>query len=125
MMNSSLLSFGRWLLPIPAVLRQREVQRGAVEARKSLDFMSADHHRVRDFVVLELPRRGEPLSPLLIASELNFPLERVGSIVDDLEKRLTFLFRNEDGAVAWAYPVTADPTPHRVFFSTGEQIYAA
>ena len=124
-MNSSLLSFGRWLLPIPAILWQLEVRRGGESARGSLRFMSADHHRVRDFVVLEIPRRAEPLSPLLIASELNLPVERVGNIIEDLEKHLTFLFRNEDGAVSWAYPVTSDPTPHRVFFSSGEQIYAA
>ena len=87
--------------------------------------MSVDHHRVRDFVVLEIARRGEPLSPLLIASELNLPVEQVGTIIEELEKGMTFIFRNEEGAVAWAYPVTADPTPHRVFFSSGEQIYAA
>jgi hypothetical protein len=38
---------------------------------------------------------------------------------------MTFLFRNEQGAVAWAYPVTVDRTPHYVTFSTGEQVYAA
>jgi hypothetical protein len=124
-MNMLLQGFGRRLWPIPQFFWQRVVKRGSVAARRSLDFMSPEHHRVRDFVVLELPRRGEPLSTLLISSELGLPLERVSLIVEELEKRLTFLFRNEDGAVAWAYPVTADPTPHRVFFSTGEQIYAA
>lgn len=124
-MNSSLQSVGRWLLPVPAFLWQREVKRGGVAVRESLDFMSEEHHRVRDFVVLELPKRGKPLSPLLIASELHLPMERVGSIIEELEKRMTFLFRNEEGDVAWAYPVTAEPTPHRVFFSSGEQIYAA
>jgi hypothetical protein len=111
--------------PIPRFFWQREVRRGSAAARKSLGFMRDDHHRVRDFVVLELPRRGEPLSPLLIASELDIALERVVSIIEELEKRLIFLFRNEDGAVSWAYPVTTDPTSHRVLFSTGEQIYAA
>ena len=28
-------------------------------------------------------------------------------------------------AVAWAYPVTVDTTPHHVSFDTGEQLYAA
>jgi hypothetical protein len=49
----------------------------------------------------------------------------VNTILDDLEKKLTFLFRNEEGAVAWAYPVTVDKTPHHLTFSTGEQLYAA
>ncbi len=42
-----------------------------------------------------------------------------------LEKHMTFVFRNEQGAVTWAYPVTVDRTPHRVAFSTGERVYAA
>jgi hypothetical protein len=87
--------------------------------------MSAEHHRVRDFVVRELPLRTEPISPLVIAAALDLAHERVGTILKELEEQLTFLFRNENGDVAWAYPVTADPTPHRVFFGGGEQIYAA
>jgi hypothetical protein len=49
----------------------------------------------------------------------------VVSILDDLEARMTFLFRGERGVVTWAYPVTVDQTPHRVTFGTGERIYAA
>ena len=44
---------------------------------------------------------------------------------DDLEKHLTFLFRNAAGAVTWAYPVTVEQTPHRIVLSSGEQLYAA
>jgi hypothetical protein len=124
-MNTSLLGIGRRLWPIPQAFWQRRVKRGSIAARKHLSFMSADHHRVRDFVVLELPKRGEPLSPLAIAASLSVPLEQVVNILDELEAHLTFLFRDENGNVAWAYPVTAEPTPHRVLFSSGEQIYAA
>ena len=60
-----------------------------------------------------------------IADKLNLPVDRVNIILEDLEKHLTFLFRNEQGAVAWAYPVTTDTTPHHVTFSTGEQLHAA
>ena len=124
-MNSTLLSIGPWLLPIPVIIWQRQVERSSRETRKNLDFMTTEHQLVRDFVVLEMPRRAKPLSALLIASELNLPLEDVCAILADLEKRLTFLFRNDNGDVTWAYPVTVDPTPHRIIFSTGEQIYAA
>ncbi len=91
----------------------------------SLDFMTGDHHRVRNFVVSELPRAGAALPPAAIAAQLNLPLEQVAAILDDLEKHLVFLFRNPRGEVAWAYPLTVDPTPHRVTFSSGEKIYAA
>ena len=63
--------------------------------------------------------------PELIAARLDLPLGEVIPILDDLETHLTFLFRDEEGHVLWAYPMTASPTPHRVFFSSGEQIYAA
>ena len=94
-----------------------------VEAR--LNFMSEEHHLVRNFVVRELPIVGKPLSPEFIAQELNLPVFHTTGILDDLEKHLTFLFRNEQGAVTWAYPVTVDKTPHQITFSTGEQLYAA
>ncbi len=91
----------------------------------SLDFMTEAHHRVRNFVVAELPRAGKALPPAAIAAQLDLPQEQVARILDDLEKHLVFLFRNPAGEVAWAYPVTVDPTPHRVTFSSGEKIYAA
>jgi hypothetical protein len=124
-MNNILLSFGRHLLPVPAFVWQRQVKQGSEGMHERLHFMSADHQRVRDFVVLELPRRGEAISPELIAGSLDLPLEAVMPILDELEAHLTFLYRDEDGHVLWAYPVTAAPTPHRILFSSGEQIYAA
>jgi hypothetical protein len=38
---------------------------------------------------------------------------------------MTFICRNDEGMAVWAYPVTVEKTPHRLTFSTGEQIYAA
>ena len=115
-----LLGLGRYMLPIPRLIWQRMVKGNA-----RLDFMSEEHHRIRNFVVKELPRVTKPLSPKFIARELDLPLTQVTDMLDDLERQLTFLFRNEEGAVAWAYPVTVDPTPHHVTFSTGEQVHAA
>lgn len=118
--DSLLLGLWRCTLPIPRAVWQRQVRGDA-----QLDFMSEEHHRIRNFVVTELPRVGEPLSPEFIAQALNLPLDRVFHILVELEQHMTFLFRNEQGAVAWAYPVTVDRTPHHVTFSTGEQVYAA
>jgi hypothetical protein len=61
----------------------------------------------------------------MISQALQLPLEQVGAILDQLEKNLFFLVRNEQGAVVWAFPVTVEPTPHRLEFNTGEQLYAA
>lgn len=103
-----------------------EIQRHITKEIKSeLEFMSEDHHVVRNFVVKKLPRAGQPLPPENIAENVNLSVDDVNRILNELEKHLTFLFRNDQGAVAWAYPVTVDITPHRAVFSTGEKINAA
>ena len=112
------------MIPVPRAVWQRAVKASARKARRGLDFMSADHHRVRDFAVTELPRRGAPLAPQAIAAALDIALPRVTAILDDLEKHLLFVFRNERGEVTWAYPVTVEATPHRASFSTGEEAYS-
>jgi hypothetical protein len=120
MKNNLLLGVSRYLLPIPRFIWQRQVSGDA-----NLDFMSVDHHRVRDFVVTQVPKTGKPLSPDYIAQALDLPPDRLSVILDDLEKHMTFLFRNPQGEVEWAYPVTAACTPHHVAFSSGERIDAA
>ena len=125
MNKSLLLGMWRFLLRIPSLIWRREVKRSAIAGRKSLAFMTPDHHRVRDFVAMNLPRLAKSISPEIIAQSLDMELSQVISILDELEKNLTFLYRNEQGAVIWAYPVTVEPTPHRITFNTGEQIYAA
>jgi hypothetical protein len=91
-----------------------------------LAFMTARHHAVRNFVVLELPRNhGRPLSPARIAAELHFEASLVTQLLDDLERHLFFVVRDRSGSVSWAFPVSSDRTPHRLRFSTGERIFAA
>jgi hypothetical protein len=104
---------------------QKQIATNARKIEVGLRFLSKEHHLIRNFAVTQLPRVGRPLTPEYIAQQLNLPVGRVNLILEDLEKRRFFLFRNEAGEVAWAYPVTADSTPHQVSFSTGEQIYAA
>jgi hypothetical protein len=108
------------MLPIPSWIWQRQVQGGA-----HLGFMSEEHHRVRNFCVTEIPRVGQPLAPEFIAEKLQLSPARVVAILDDLEKHMTFLYRDVEGTVEWAYPVTAARTPHRIAFGTGERINAA
>lgn len=125
MRNSLLLGIWRLMVALPAPLWQQEVARQARASVAALGFMSDEHHRTRDFVVRELPRAGRPLPPEAISAALDLPVARVRALLDELETHMTFLFRNEQGEVAWAYPVTVERTPHRVTFSTGEQVYAA
>ena len=90
-----------------------------------LAFMSNAHHRVRNWLVRELPRRSAPVSPQSIAQALALPPAQVATILDDLEQHLFFLVRNPQGAVSWAFPVTVEPTPHELTFNSGERLYAA
>ena len=112
------------VIEIPAEKwRQHLAQAGQHSA---LSFMTDNHHRVRNFVVRELPRNhGKPLSPEEIAQSLHLPLDLVFDILDDLQKHLFFLVRNDIGEVSWAFPVTSDRTPHSLRFSSDEYVFAA
>ena len=68
-----LLGLWRFLLPVPRAIWQTQIKGDDAQ----LDFMSADHHRVRNFCVVELPRVGKPLEPAYISGALGLPLERV------------------------------------------------
>jgi hypothetical protein len=120
-----LLGRGRYFVQIPRKEWEGHLAQAPQHSETRLSFMSSEHHLVRYFVVRELPRIGAPIPPEMIAQELSLPLGRTQEILDELEQKLFFLVRNEHGAVCWAYPVTVDPTPHRLQFSSGEQLYAA
>jgi hypothetical protein len=124
MKDRLLLGLGRHMIPIPRLIWERIVKGQAGKTREGLRFMSEDHHRVRDFTVLELARTGAPLAPEAIAEALDLDVPRVVSILEELEEHLTFVFRGDQRVVTWAYPVTVDETPHRASFSTGEEAYS-
>ena len=91
-----------------------------------LAFMTDEHHRVRNFVVAELPANpAKPLQPAEISRRLRFSPDRLDTILDELERNLFFLVRDHAGDVSWAFPVTSDRTPHFVRFSNGKSVSAA
>ena len=113
------------MVPVPWALFRRIVPREARKAARGLGNLNTEQRRVHHFVVRELPRYGEPMPPELVSDGLSIPLEEVIEILDELERRLIFLFRPGGRDVVWAYPVTAEPTPHRLEFSSGERLWAA
>jgi hypothetical protein len=90
-----------------------------------LAFMTSDHHVVRDFVVRKMPEKRRPISPREIANGTGLDFEKVSVLLSDLERNLFFLVRDPDGNVSWAFPVTTSITPHKLTFSTGENIFGA
>jgi hypothetical protein len=116
---------GREITRIPRSTWAEELAQAPAGIKARLDFMSEEHHKVRYHVVEQLPRHGRPLEPEAIADNLGLALPRVREILDELERKLFFLVRDEGGAVSWAFPVAAVETPHRLVFSTGERLHGA
>jgi len=120
-----LMGIGREIRNVPNDAFVQSVKALPSRMASRLAFMSPDHHVVRDFVVRELPRQARPLSPIQIAQVTGLSLQKVSSILAELERNLFFLVRDSDGNVSWGFPVTTSQTPHCLTFSTGERTFGA
>jgi hypothetical protein len=120
-----LLGRGKEITEMSESAWKQQLEHIPEHTRELLRFMTEQHQRIRYFAVRELMKTGKPLTPEFISEGLKLSLGQVKTILDELEKKLFFLARNEQGAVYWAYPVTVEPTPHRLFFSSGERLYGA
>jgi hypothetical protein len=125
MKNKLMLGLWRYIIKVPPSLWQKQIDKGKRKFEKEHGSLSEEYRQIHHFVVRELPYTGMPLSPELISNRLGLPINSVKTALDYLEKRMTFLYRNKNGEVVWAYPITVDKTPHRITFDTGEQLYAA
>ena len=125
MQENVISSTGQRFTEIPRKIWEQHVEQTSPAISKMLSFMTNSHHLIRNFVVGVLPSIGKPIPPELISEELNMSLSKTTKILDDLEKNLFFLVRNEKGEISWAFPVTVDKTPHQMTFSTGERLNAA
>ena len=110
---------------MPASMWRQHLAQVPQHSQTRLGFMTEMHHQIRYFVVRELVSQQKPLASRFISETLHIELEQVEDILEELERKLFFLVRNEQGAVIWAYPVTVESTPHLLNFSTGKQLYAA
>ena len=120
-----LLGRDQKILEIPQTTWKQHLAQIPQHSQSRLSFMTNAHHQIRYFVVKEMANRQKPIEPEFISEKLNMPLARVKPILEELERKLFFLVRNEQGAVAWAYPVTVENTPHKLSFSSGERLYGA
>ncbi len=125
MANQLMSGFWRLMLSVPPFLWEAQITQARRKIQAGMGFMSPAHRRVHHYAVRELPRWGRPLPPGAVAAGVDLPENTVRRLLDDLEAHMTFLFRNPAGEVTWAYPVTVEPTPHALAFSTGEQLHAA
>lgn len=112
-------------LPIPSFLVKKMVLSGVNKTRKKANQFSPLKRRIQHWVVKQLPKTRTPVLLSDIAEQFGQSIKTIESIVNELEKDMTFLFRNQSKGINWAYPVTVEPTPHHVTFSSGEAVYAA
>jgi len=125
MSDAILLGRGRQLSELSRQTWEHDLAKVPKQMAARLAFMTVAHHRVRSWVVRELPRQTAPITVEAIARALDLPEADVTNLLDDLERHLFFLVRDGRGSVNWAFPVTLTPTPHTLSFSTGEQCFAA
>jgi len=123
--DTVLLGFRRSMLRLPWRLFQLGMRREARRTERAFGNLDEVSRRVHHFVVREMPRLGRPVSPEHVAESLGLSPERVTRILDDLERRMIFVYREGGRDVVWAYPVTAAATPHHMAFESGERIDAA
>jgi hypothetical protein len=124
MFERILLGVGRRMVPLPEWLLGVMARRGARSLARGAA-LEADERRVQHFAVREIPRRRAPIPPRDFADELDLPPSQVSLILDELERRMTFLCRRGGDDVVWAYPVTAEKTPHQVRIDDGKAFSAA
>jgi len=120
-----ILGRGREFKKISRDSWENEVVARAAHVPAILDFMTPEHHLVRNLVVEEIARTEKPVAPEAISAKLGMAMPKIDAILDDLQKNLFFLVRDSQGLIIWAFPVTAERTPHRLTFDTGERPYAA
>ena len=125
MPNKLMAGVWRLMVGVPPFLWEKQIEKAKHKVNRSIRFMSQEHRLVHHFVVREMPRVGGPISAEMVARELDIPLERIRELLQELEEHLTFLVKNSQGEVVWAYPVTVEKTPHAITFGSGEQLYAA
>jgi hypothetical protein len=124
MFERVLLGVGQRMIPVPEWLFRPMVQRDTRKLARRPD-LEPDERRVQHFAVREIPRRREPIAPEVFAEELDLSLDEVSLILDELERRMTFLCRKGGENVNWAYPVTSEQTPHQVRIDGGAAFSAA
>jgi hypothetical protein len=113
------------ILKIPQATWKQHLAHIPEHSQTRLAFMTSAHHQIRYFVVKEMVTSQKPIKPETISEGLKMPLEMVKQILEELERNLFFLVRNDQGAVIWAFPVTVESTPHKIVFNSGERLYGA
>ena len=91
--NKILIGVGHKIIPAPMFMLIRETARMAKNREARMGKMTEEKRRIHHFVVRELPNAGQPISLAFIAQRLEMPVDRVGTLVDEMERDKTFFNR--------------------------------
>ena len=124
MFERVLLGVGRRMVPVPEFLFRPMIRRDVNKLARRPP-LEPDERCVQHFAVREISRRRRAIPPEVFAEELGLSLEQISRILDELERRMTYLCRRGGNDVNWAYPVTSEMTPHQVRIDGGAAFSAA
>ena len=79
------MGIGRFMIPIPQVVSNRGLEKGASGARAKAELLSEEERRVHYFVVKKMAVAKEPITAELVGEELGIPVNRVEKTIDKLE----------------------------------------
>ena len=113
------------MIPIPSPAVRYQTKRESERWSRINARLTPLEAEVRRLAVRHLPASGSPLTAQAIAEHGGFTTPEVATALEELHRKLGFLAINQEGAVTWAYPVTADGSPHHLTFETGERMTAA
>ncbi len=119
------MGIGRFMIPIPQVISNRGLEKGASGARAKAELLSEEERKVHHFVVKKMAVAKEPITAELVSEELGMSVSKVEKIISKLEGLKTFLYRSDGMGITWAYPLSLDNTGHEISASTSERFFAA
>ena len=119
------MGVGRFMIPIPQMISNRGLEKGAAGAKAKAELLSEEERKVHYFVVKKMAVAKEPITAELISEELGISVETVEKTIDKLEVLKTFLYRSDGTGINWAYPHSLENTGHKMTAGTGESFFAA
>ena len=124
MYRGVLLAASKWTIPVPQKIWKSQLIKMARLMKKELSFITVDHRRVHRCMINHLTETGTPCRAEILAGKLNLPVERVNTLLDEIEEHINMFKREAGGDIMETYPVTLKKTPMRMVISTGHELYA-
>ncbi|NTV12566.1 MAG: hypothetical protein HGA96_01315 [Desulfobulbaceae bacterium] len=85
--------------------------------------LTASERAFRKSLLDLIIQAGQPVTPAELASDTGRSIQECAELVSALQAK-GLLVRNHGGEIAFVYPVSSLPTPHRVTLADGRSFYA-